>query len=227
MMGMYFSGIETLQNIVAGSHWEQINEIARREFALLETLQHLLLLAMCIITLRNVPRTENRFDQAVLLGIAAFSMLVLLEEIDYGLHFYEFAMGIPEDQAQDLRNIHNSSGYLGAIKRISDYSMALLFVIAPFALATVKKPLIRRYLPDKYSALTFAVAMLIRNIAHPLDDRGYGTGLQSNIAEFREFVTYYLFFLYTYQLATGHTLGSHPFATQEDAHTKASSKDET
>lgn len=209
LIAMYFSGIRFFETLVAAPYMDSIHVNSRREFGLLENLQNLLLLAI-LVAFYHVKRQEKLLLSVLMAGLVCLTIVVFLEEIDYGLHFYELARGIPPDEAREVsqRNLHNVGDRTSQLKRISEITMVLVFVVAPFALMRTQNPTLRYLRPDPYSVLTLVAALIVRSVAHALEDRGLGVGLEGNISEFRELVTYYLFALYAYQLASGRSLGS-------------------
>ena len=202
LIGMYFSGIESLQRIIT-PHMPNLHPNSAREFGLLENLQNILLIAMCAMAFLGIRRQTWRLGKAAMAGLGLFSVFILLEEIDYGLHFYEWIMNVPPGEHVEERNLHNFGKRTNRIKQLVDICMVLIFVISPFALAKTRKPLVRYLTPDRFSALTIICMLIVRTLAHQLNDRGFGVGggIVKNISEFRELITYYLFTLYVFEIA--------------------------
>jgi len=210
LIGLYFSGLHSLQQIIAPtidglifSQW--------REFGLLEFIQNGLLLAInavfLVAIIKRKPLIEKLFFAV---GLAAFSFL-FLEEIDYGLHYYEFFTG--QSWTTGTRNWHNqwNDGVENAtrLKKATDAVTALWFVLIP--LLGLYKPIGQRLktlniVPSTWFISGFLVALMCSNLAHYLDDQGYATingvpgNLTKTIAEFRETSIYYLYLLYAIQL---------------------------
>jgi len=202
LVGMYFSGIRVLQFIVSPYH-TGMNPSSSREFGLLENIQNIVLIAIIIIAFTGFRRKRLRWDKAAFGFITAFGVFVLLEELDYGLHIYEYVRGIPWSDSSTFRNVHNIGETTQLAKQVVDTGMVVLFVIAPLALARSKKPLVRYLTPDRYSVLTMLAALIVRFVAHALKDHGFGTWgtMHSNLSEFRELITYYVFMLYLVEVA--------------------------
>lgn len=201
LLAMYFSGVRFFENVVAMPYFEAVAENSRREFGLLENLQHLVLLGISVIALRAIPKQSHILTRALFIGIALGAVFMFAEEIDYGLHYYEYLAGVPHDEIAEERNLHNVGDRTSRLKTISDIGMILVFGIAPLVLFKVRNPWVRYLLPDRYMIATLIAAFIVRTLSHALDDRGYGHGLQSNMSEFRELITYYMGLLYTWQLA--------------------------
>ncbi len=190
-------GIEAvlLASFFMGPEWaaEVVAPMANREFGALENLQLALLAVTVVIAIRGALLPSTRFAKTVWAGLAAFSFVVLLEEIDYGLHYIEWFTGTPPEERAEVRNLHNNEGVLRVIKPLVDIGFALLYAIIPWFAA--KFPAwIRRLLPNKWSAATLILAGATRLVAHWFDDR-HPTGehaLHGNVSEFRELMTYWV-----------------------------------
>ncbi len=191
----YFSGVEWLQNLVAPG-WN-------REFGLLESLQHLLLLG-CVVLAALLARGERRGIWRIGFALVALgSLFVFLEELDYGLHYYEALAGVPEAERASVRGLHNlrtsgGSEIATLIKRASDAAMILLFVLLPFIGPRLRLGSLGALIPRRPFALLMIVALCISNFAHYLDDAGWphNSSLGSAMGEFRELLVYYVAFLY-------------------------------
>lgn len=202
MVLMYFSGVELLRNIIA-PYIPNIHPNSTREFGLLENLQNATLIAVLVIAVSGFRRKSNILEKTALVGVGCFTLLVFLEEIDYGLHYYELIRGVNASEAVKVRNLHNVPGRTPVIKQILDSGMVIMFLILPIALRKNRNPYVRHVLPDRYSAVTLLGSFFVSGIAHALDDRGFAEGgmFHQNISEFREFIIYYLFMLYLGELA--------------------------
>jgi len=209
-VGFYFSGIPTLQWIIAPDI-AGVHPNSKREFGLLENLQNLTILLVILFSVRGLFLKHSRIEQAALVLLALMSTLVFLEEIDYGLHFWEYARGIPPDLAQEVRNFHNVGDRTSQIKRFVDLVMVLFFVLFPLLGRRSTKPFIQYLRPSPYIILTLIVGAITRGIAHTLSDQGRAEGgmLDHNISEFREFVTYYVIMLYVYEFASKTWVSTH------------------
>ncbi len=134
LIGLYFSGSTTLQQWVAPTiDWLPRN--SWREFGLLEMLQNLFLLAVIGILLLTAVRASYLLDKLCFVGAAAVFLFLFAEEIDYGIHFYEFVTG--EYSGIEQRNWHNQrtdgEQNVKRFKQLMDVTMALLFIVLPLA----------------------------------------------------------------------------------------------
>lgn len=200
MLAMYFSGVRVLESIVSAPYLEAVAGDSRREYGLLENLQHAMLLAVVVLAVRSVIRHRVLAVRVFMGFVAAFVTLMFLEEIDYGLHYYELLTGVPHDEIAERRNLHNVGNRTAALKSISTAGTIALFGVAPFVFGHSKNRWVRYFTPDRYAALMLVVAFLTRSIAHDLHSRGMGYGLDGNLSEFRELVTYYMGLAYTVYL---------------------------
>ncbi len=201
LMAMYFSGVRLLESIAVMPYLDSVAGNSRREFGLVENLQNLILIAIIFIAVRSAIRSHALFARGVFALIATVTLFLFLEEIDYGLHYYELLASVAPDQAAEVRNFHNVGNRTSQMKRVADVCLVLTFVIAPLPLRRAKAPWLRFLAPDPYLALTLLVGLLTRTIAHALNDQGLGIGIRSNISEFREVITYYVAFLYVLELS--------------------------
>lgn len=202
LMGMYFSGNEGLQQVIS-PRIPPMNPASMRELGLLENLQNLLLLIMIVTAVVGYRKQTEVLQKGVMVFVASFAVFILLEEIDYGLHYYEYAKKIPWKDSATRRNLHNVGDTTQIVKQTVDVGMAILFVVVPLAFAKSKNSLLRFFSPDRYSILTIIVMVLVRTIAHELRDRGFGTQgtIDKNLSEFRELIIYYVFMLYLFTIA--------------------------
>jgi hypothetical protein len=202
LIGMYFSGIVQLQHVVSPIIWG-MHPDSSREFGLLENLQNLCLLVILVTCVAAALRKPLRAEKAVWALGAAFTAFVLLEEIDYGLHFYELARGIQFNQAAEVRNVHNTFDLTDIMKNGALAGMLVLFVVFPLTFTNSPHAIMRYITPDRFAILTMVAMFLLRTLAHTLRDLEFGTpgSISSNISEFREFATYYLFMVYLIDIA--------------------------
>lgn len=201
LIAAYFSGVDSLQNIVS-PNLDLPNPDANREFGLLENLQNAYLIAIVVIALLAAKRVGGRV-RLVFAGIAVLATFVLLEEIDYGLHYYEIATGVSSYDPGQVRNIHNIGDANRYFKRTGDAVLIVFFGLLPLALRKSGNPAIRAVLPNSWSLLALVVMLAMRSLAHTLQDYGAGNPgtIEKNISEFRELNVYYLGILYVYDIA--------------------------
>ena len=207
MIGMQFSGIDLLRNIIAPSI-DGIYSNSQRELGLLENLQNVVLIAVIIICVIGFRKKTYWLEKVGLGFIGCCTLFLLLEEMDYGLHFYELLRGIQANEAVQDRNFHNVGDRTQTLKQLGDIGLIVIFVIAPFALMKSRNRYIRHFLPDRYSVITLAGSLVLSSLAHWLNDHGFAEEgvFKSNISEFREYQTYWLCMLYVLELALKRSL---------------------
>ena len=207
MIALYFSGVHSLQQIVAPTI-AGLSPNSWREFGLVELLQDFCLLSVIGILLLAAYNKKGTVDGLLFfLGVLIFTFL-FLEEIDYGIHFYEFFVGA--DSGVTVRNWHNQETdgeqNVKRFKQMVDGVMFLVFIVLPLVKNKIPIPFIRNIAPSRWFIAGFAVILLGAQIAHLLEDNGMGTiqgiegNLSGNISEFRELGTYYFYVLYALQL---------------------------
>ncbi|MEE8469361.1 MAG: hypothetical protein V3T22_12950 [Planctomycetota bacterium] len=194
LLAMFFSGVGWLQSLVV--------PVVNREYGLLENLQNLLLLALIVVGWRAARRTQRGLDRAGWRALAVFALFVLLEEIDFGLHYYESLAGVPGAERATLRNFHNQEGVLRWMKLGVDSTLALFFVALPWAGRRIQHPTVRWSMPSRWLTATLSLSLLVSRVAHYGTDHGWPTNgtIESNVSEFRELFTYYIFLLYLFDL---------------------------
>lgn len=212
IMAMHFSGIDRLMQIVVPDiPWMNSNSV--RELGLLENIQNIYLLAMIAMAIYGIKIKPMKWERLLMAFLALAAVFVFLEEIDYGLHYYDYLMKIGSQQAVKARNIHNIGEVTDFLKFIMNAGMALLFVIAPLTLAKSSNSLIRYITPGRWFILTVLSMFLLSRLAHALNRAGFGSGtLDNNISEFSEMTDYYIFMIYFYELVfgkSGHRLSDH------------------
>ena len=189
---MYFSGIHALEAIIA----PKVN----REFGLLEHVQLLLLLAALAMSSAAAWRDESRLRKVAFSFIALSATFLILEETDYGLHYWEALSGQPAQV--EVRNIHNQGRMNKILKRISYYLMAIVFVVLPLVREKIKVGWIRDFIPSRWILSTGVLLVTVPEIAHFLEGKGLAQdgGLRGNLSEFAETLTYYVVLLYVVKL---------------------------
>jgi hypothetical protein len=188
----YFSGSEPLRDLVASP--------LNREFGLLEHLQAALLLITAAGGVVGFRRAGNGVEKAVCTLVIVGAVFILLEEIDFGLHYWEYLFG---ESGLKTLNIHNQEGNLPVVKTGSDVLTIVLFVLIPLAAWRLSDPRLTYFVPDRLIAITVLAGFAVSQLAHFLEDAGlYPDGpLNHNVSEFRETFTYYAFMLYGLDLA--------------------------
>ncbi len=187
---MFFSGNPILQSFVA-PHFN-------REFGALENLENILLIAMVVLAARAAFRKPSRVDKTAFMIITVLALVVFLEEIDYGLTYWEFLSGtLPEHQAQ-IRNIHNIGKNTIRIKQVVDLGLFILFALAPLVAIRMRNPYLRYIAPSPWAIATLVIMVVLSKLAVHLNHAGFNLSgaLSSNMSEFRELLIYYLSLVY-------------------------------
>ena len=212
LMGFYFSGSPELQSIVAPTI-EGLHPFSWREFGALELLQNVALIAIIVLLADSARRAGTRLMRLALVVAAVGFVFVLLEEVDYGRHWYEYVTGdvgplSPDDWDRNLHNRRTGEGvqYARYMRFGASVFIGIAFVFAPLLLQRSRRPLVQLLLPSRWMIATVVLMVLLSDLAHALEDAGRATiagvpgNLERNISEFRELVLYYLFGLYCLEL---------------------------
>ncbi len=210
LLGLYYSGITELQQIIAPTI-DFLDPKSWREFGLLEQLQNICLLSIIIIFFNSFLKRESKPEKLFFLFLSLGFLFLFVEEIDYGMHFYEFIT--EECSTASHTNLHNleigSNDYGHYLKQFLDLTTIIWFIILPALANRIKTPIIKCLLPTRYFIAGFCLTFVFSQLAHFLDgnDLGIINGVEGNIvdniSEFRELNTYYLYFLYSLQLVRG------------------------
>jgi hypothetical protein len=174
-----------------------------REFGALENLENVLLIAMVVLAARAAFRKPSRVDKTAFVIIAVLALFVFLEEIDYGLTYWELLSGtLPEHRAQ-VRNIHNIDKNTIRIKQVVDLGFFILFALVPLAAIRIRNPYLRYLAPSPWAIGTLVIMVALSKLAVSLNASGFNLSgaLHSNISEFRELLMYYLSLVYLVDVA--------------------------
>ena len=198
---IYFYNLFGLEDFIA----PRLN----REFGLIENIQLLLLILIFITAVKGVRTREHKIEKYGFMLIAILTAWIFLEEIDYGLHYYDHLTGKKEITKvvvfdKEVRNVHNN-GPMQNLFKLTAYGVVIIFfVILPFLPAKYKEryPLLNLLSPSKYM-IAPAVCMLILNQIALYLYHKYNTptsALTANVSEFEEIMIYYILLLYFREL---------------------------
>lgn len=210
-IAMYFSGNAFLQNLIV-PQMLSLDEGSWREFGLLEMLQNVFLLGVLFIFGYALIVKTSWVDKGLYFVALCVFTFLFLEEIDYGLHYYEWVTGeLLHDQPRNWHNQNGEDGHQNTrkVKRIADILMVLVFVLLPLLnlIKPVNKVLGRYvFVPVTWFVGMAVLALVFSKLAHWFDDGGFAIingvegKMHNNISEFRETSIYYVYLLYALQL---------------------------
>ncbi len=197
LIGMYFSGIRWMQEIICPSvDWE---------LGLVENIQLALLFMIFIVSVIAVGKKKFKIEKIAFLLLSVFSLFIFLEEIDYGNHFLKYFKGQDNTVFSDLTgklNVHNMGNNAKLFKRSVYPIMGILFIVSPLVRDKLSSPLLKYLIPSKWIITTAILSIFSYLIPwmlvefNILKDGGFGI----NIGEFSEIMVYYIFFLYLYEI---------------------------
>ena len=207
LIGLYFSGIKYAQQLVVPTI-DFLPEHVWREFGIVEQLQNIYLLVTIIIFAVAALIKPSMFEKIFFLSGFLMILFIFLEEIDYGIHFYEFVTGQPS--GIEVRNWHNqeTSGKQNVryFKQIVDVLMVIWFVLLPILSDKIRYLPLKKIIPSRWFVIVFIISIVFSRFAHFLEGmdwdviNGGTVTLKGNISEFRETTTYYFYLLYALQL---------------------------
>ncbi|MEH6811284.1 MAG: hypothetical protein V7677_02025 [Motiliproteus sp.] len=209
-MGLYFSGIEYAQHIVSPIiDW--LPSGSWREFGVIEQLQNIYLLVIIVVFIIAVFKKPFVVDKSLFLFGTLIVVFLFLEEVDYGIHFYEYFIG--QSSGIEVRNWHNQKAVEGGggqnvkyLKQAADLAMVIWFIIFPILSSKINWLPLKNIIPSRWFIIGFIISIVFSRCAHFLQEidldviNGIEGGLRGNLSEFRETNTYYFYMLYGFQL---------------------------
>jgi len=183
-----------------------------REFGLLEHLQSLTILGICVIACAQIRKAPEDFTKYFFIATGIFSLEVFLEEIDYFIHYYELISSntIAENSTGSFegkpRNIHNQGRMRQYIMAMVYSGLVLVFVLGPYIVRKFfsGNRYIKWLVPSHwYYALSLLTMFLLNELTRYLDQNIKDpsiTSLNGNTIEFQEAFIYYIAFLYVLEL---------------------------
>jgi hypothetical protein len=200
-MLLYYFNLFGLEEVIA----PRIN----REFGVIENIQLLLLVLIFLFALKGVRAREEKIERYGFVAIALITLFVFLEEIDYGLHYYDYFMGNDEMTKvvvfdKEVRNIHNNGPMQNIFKLVAYGVIIIFFVIFPLIPQSIKTkfPLLNFLSPSKYIVITAVCLLLLNQLALYFYHRynSFTKALSGNVSEFEEIMIYYIILLYMGEL---------------------------
>lgn len=200
-----------------------------REFGFIENTQALTILGIAFVCLKgfNHEKWLIRYFFRIGLGVSIF---IFLEEIDYGLHFYDLYLGkstemINAEYESSVRNLHNSFDLTDVFKKLVYVFLAFVCLLAAkprgilnFSFLNKLQSFIPNGLrPDGFLALTVLLIPIINQIAFFIKStfEVKSNVLKGNISEFEETLIYYAVFLYVYQVLKKNRDAKQPSSTAD------------
>lgn len=182
-----------------------------REFGLIENVQLLTIFGVIWVAFKAFKKSVIPLERIFYMSVVLFSILIFLEEFDYGLHVIDYFKGktqeqlIAEAKANPVRNLHNQGQILPYLKRITYFSFALVIIVIPLVTRKIKN--LNRYI--KYLIVSPYIAYLLISMALIGQLTMYlnsnveyeHISLYNNLSEFEEVLIYYIAFLYIFELS--------------------------
>lgn len=189
LLGMFFSGNRLVASLVVPE--------GNRELGLLEHLQLVPLAAMALLAYRARRDEESRIWRGAFLMLTLGSLFVLLEELNYGQHYFALLTGVGSEAEVGPRSLHNASDTTDLLKGFGDAGMAFLFVVLPYIAHLTRRAPLGALTPSIWYVATIALMVVLGQLTHLLAAAGLGPGwMTRNLSEFRELMIYYTGALY-------------------------------
>ena len=191
-----YSGIDVLQWIIS----PPIN----REFGLVENLQLIAIVFLAILAFKGISRQKYWFENLGFGFLGFIFIFAFLEEMDYGLHYYEYLFKDGVENKRIVRNFHNSGDNNFYVRQFLIIMMALIFVLLPWLRwkDKIKNRYVLFFCADKMIIGSFIVYLIISQLARRLPELGLpvNPSLVGNHQEFEELVSYFIMYLYLYEI---------------------------
>jgi hypothetical protein len=195
-------------------NWFGLSELiapsVNREFGVIENIQHILLILIFFTAFKGFRIRNTKIEKYGYALIMAATVFMFLEEIDYGLHYYDHLTGKSEITKvvvfdNEVRNLHNNGKLiLNAMKMAAYIVVGLFFAALPLLPEKIKTK--NRWLnfltPSRYIIGTAVSLLVLNQIARYLyKNYDYANhSLDANVSEFEEIMTYYIILLYLKEL---------------------------
>ncbi|MGH8560952.1 MAG: hypothetical protein ACRES4_03220 [Nevskiales bacterium] len=189
---MYFSGMPILQSLIAPAF--------NRELGLLETTQHLLLVAVIVMAARGLRGAEVPMERLGYGLATALALFQLLEELNYGYH-YLHALGLVTDSGGIRWNVHNR-GVSTPMKNAGDLVLLFYFFLLPLIVRPGWPAWLRFLVPPRLLAVTVLCSVAVSKFGHHLNDNAELSNhvLENGVSEFREAFIYYVVLVHVREL---------------------------
>ena len=211
---IFYLNLFGLSEIIAPEH--------NREFGIVENIQLLLLLMIFFLAVKGARIHKVKIEKYAYIVVAAATAFIFLEEIDYGLHYYDILTGRNKDNLAAIkvfdtkvRNLHNNQNDVLDIMKLASYALIVIFfVLLPLLPDKLKQkyPILGYVCPSRYIVITAFCLLVWNQLALYLyKNFDYSNAsLNANVSEFEEIMTYYIIFLYIREMVKKNFLGFSP-----------------
>jgi len=196
LVAMHFSGILWMQTFISPS--------THRELGAPENIQNLIIFSVIILAIQGAKRKIWKMEKSAFVIVAAVSVFLLLEEMDYGRHIYKHF--IDPSFKWSIWNVHfMQEGLLTKILTVVVYIvLPLFFCVLPLLARKSSNHWVKYLSPEPYSIGTVLGMVLVSQTSQFLNnlDMYAEFSRQSGMimSEFGEGYVHLLFFLYFYEI---------------------------
>lgn len=193
MIAMYFSGQPVLMSIVA----PQFN----RELGLLESVQHLMLLAISLMLFARIRHARESKEKLLFGVLLAGAVFLLLEELNYGTHYW-YAITGQDWETKPIMSVHNQGDLSDIFKDTGDAVLLIFFVGFALLGGKLENKWAEYFRPQKMFVVSIICAILVSRVAHYLNQHypPANNYFVQNMGEFREMFVYYIGLVYCWIL---------------------------
>ncbi len=183
---------------------EIISPASNREFGIMENLATVVVGVMVYFSVQCFKAGNQVATKVVFAFAVIASLFLFLEELDYGLHFYELWKGVPPEEKIITRNFHNQDlSTLSKMKTFIYIFIAIAFVIIPLIGEKPFPKFLQQFIASPrliYTAATLEITSILSyHFVYTLNHHG-NYSLDGNTTEFGEGIIYYMLLLYLYEL---------------------------
>ena len=189
-----------------GGGWmtEVVSPAINREFGIMENLATIVVGIMVYYSFKCFKVAKEPLAKGVFIFAVFISLFLFLEELDYGLHFYELWKGISPNEKIVDRNFHNQDlSMLSKMKTFIYIFIAIAFVLIPLIGEKPFPKFYKQFIASPkliFTALSLeATSLLSYHFVYTLNRHG-NYSLDGNTTEFGECIIYYILLLYLTEL---------------------------
>ncbi len=179
--------------------------IANRELGVIELLQSFILVIVVFIGISQtrINFSLKNFHTISWIIFSALMSFILLEETDYGLHYYDYLLGnnsYDTSLGNGFRNIHNQGVNNIIIKTIIFVIQILFFGILPFLNTSIGKINFRKNYGFFFWTITLVTPLLFSIIKVNYSSVEVENLLKSQLfTEMKELASYFMFLVFLIQ----------------------------
>ncbi len=138
-----------------------------REYGLLETVQHVLLVGMALFLLWNLRYRKSSLQRKIQIAVSVFLVFVFMEEVDYFLQYLDLVneKSVNESEILGVRNLHNHNDFFRAIKFLIQTALYLSTFIVALSFSVPGKRSLYTFGFSRTASIIVVIAIVIGFLA--------------------------------------------------------------